>query len=77
MIQYVNKQYNKNFKNQSSISNRLHIIEGDVIKTLDSFLQQNSGARFSLVYFDLDLYEPTKISLEKLWEEKSDRYKKL
>jgi hypothetical protein len=58
----------ENFKKESEISNRLHIIEGDVTQTIEPFLQQNSGARFSLVYFDLDLYQPTKVCLEKLWD---------
>lgn len=47
---------------------RIKIIKGRVQDVLDPFLEQNPGMRFSLVHFDVDLYEPTKYALDKLWD---------
>lgn len=58
----------KRFKEQSPIASRLHIIEGDVMETWSVFLQEQPGVRFSFVYFDLDIYAPTKFLLETIWD---------
>ncbi len=46
---------------------RIRLIRGNIESTVPQFLQQNPGIRFSLVHFDCDLYQPTKISLEHIW----------
>lgn len=46
---------------------RSNLIIGDVLETLPKFLDENPGLRLSLVYFDVDLYEPTKKALELLY----------
>jgi len=46
---------------------RVILIEGQVEKTLKKFLKTNPGIRFSLVHFDMDLYKPTKIALNLIW----------
>lgn len=51
---------NKGFKN-------FELIEGDIIKTIDEFLENNPARKISLLHIDVDVYEPTKIILEKLW----------
>ena len=56
----------EHFMANSSINERVHLEVGDVTKTWDSFLEQNSGVRCCLAHLDLDLYEPTKVVLEKL-----------
>ncbi len=56
------------FRTQSTIGNRLHIVEGDVMQTLPQLLADAPGLRFSLIYLDLDLYAPTKLCLEQLWD---------
>lgn len=56
------------FRKQSTIGSRLNIVEGDVMKTLPQLLTETPGLRFSLVYLDLDLYAPTKLCLELLWD---------
>jgi hypothetical protein len=55
------------FKKASSIPNRLHVIEGDVMNTIPRFLNTSPGVRISLAYFDMDIYEPTIFALESLW----------
>jgi len=47
---------------------RCRIIKGRVQQTLDSFLAEVPGLRISLLHFDLDLYEPTKYALDRLWD---------
>lgn len=57
----------ESFKRSSPISERIHIVEGDVMNTIPQFLDDNPGARFSMVYFDMDIYEPTLFALQNLW----------
>lgn len=56
------------FRESSPIASRLHVVEGDVMQTLPAFRERWPGVRFSLVYLDLDLYEPTLAVLEQLWD---------
>jgi len=44
---------------------KVHIIKGDVVTTIPQFLQDHSHLIVSLLFLDLDLYEPTKLALEK------------
>jgi dTDP-rhamnose C3-O-methyltransferase len=46
---------------------RVKLIDGKAEATIPNFAKENPGVRFSLVHFDCDLYEPTKIALETLW----------
>ena len=46
-------------------------IKGDVFDTLPTFLSSNRHIRFSYVHLDLDVYEPTKLCLNLLWEHMS------
>lgn len=52
---------NKGFKN-------FELIEGDILKTLPEFLANNPSSKISLLHIDVDVYEPSKIILEKLWD---------
>lgn len=47
---------------------RSRLIKGRVQDTLNPFLQATPGVRISLLHFDLDLYEPTKFALDRLWD---------
>jgi hypothetical protein len=58
----------ESFKQESSISGRLHIVEGDVCETLPVFLEERPGLRFSLIYLDMDIFKPTALALELLWD---------
>lgn len=46
---------------------RCQLVIGDIKDTLPRFLEENPGLRISLLHFDMDLYEPTKIGLELLY----------
>lgn len=46
---------------------RVKVIKGDVEKTVPQFVADNPGLRISLLHFDCDMYQPTKVGLEHLW----------
>jgi hypothetical protein len=52
------------------INNReqIELVKGDVMKTLPTFIKKHPGTIVSLLYLDLDLYEPTKLAIEVLWD---------
>ena len=43
------------------------MIKGDVTETIPAYVEKHPGLLISLLYCDLDLYEPTKVALELLW----------
>jgi hypothetical protein len=47
---------------------RCQIIAGLLEDTLDKFIHENPGVRFSLAHFDVDLYAPTKYALERVYD---------
>jgi hypothetical protein len=51
---------NKSFKNYE-------LVEGDILKTIPEFLANNPSGKISLLHIDVDVYEPTKVILENLW----------
>ncbi len=49
------------------LKNNVEIIKGDILVTLDKYLIENPHLKISLLHIDVDLYEPTKHILEKLY----------
>jgi hypothetical protein len=47
---------------------RSQIIKGDILETLDNFLEDNPGVRISLLHIDVDLHHVTKFALDKLYD---------
>ncbi len=45
---------------------KVELIAGDVLQTIPSFVKERGQLLVSLLFLDLDLYEPTKIALEHL-----------
>ena len=50
------------------LNKNVDIIKGDILKTLDDYLESNPHLKISLLHIDVDLYEPTKHILEKLYD---------
>ena len=50
------------------LDKNVEIIKGDILETLDKYLIDNPHFKISLLHIDVDLYEPTKHILEKLFE---------
>ncbi|MBY0282266.1 MAG: TylF/MycF family methyltransferase [Alphaproteobacteria bacterium] len=46
---------------------RVHLVKGDIEKTIPKYVEENPGLRISLLHFDVDLYRPTITALEYLW----------
>ena len=44
--------------------NKVQLIKGDVVKTIPEFISNNKHLVVSLLFLDLDLYEPTKAAIE-------------
>lgn len=44
--------------------NKVHLIKGDVVDTVPRFVQEHSHLVVSLLFLDVDLYEPTKAALQ-------------
>lgn len=53
--------------NAQGLNKNVDIIKGDILHTLDAYLLQNPHLKISLLHIDVDLYEPTKHILEKLY----------
>lgn len=45
---------------------KVELVKGDITKPLPNYLEKNSHLVVSLLHLDADLYEPTKIALERL-----------
>ena len=43
---------------------KVHLVKGDVCQTIPPFLEKHPHLMVSLLFLDLDLYEPTKVALE-------------
>ncbi|MEK7560012.1 MAG: TylF/MycF/NovP-related O-methyltransferase [Patescibacteria group bacterium] len=45
---------------------KVYLQKGDIVKTLPAYLKENPHTVVSLLYLDLDIFEPTKIAIELL-----------
>lgn len=48
----------------SHVTERAVLVEGDVRDTLPRYLEENPQTVVALAYFDLDIYDPTRVALE-------------
>lgn len=47
---------------------KFRLISGDVVSTLNTYLDTNPHELVSMLHLDLNLYQPTRFVLEKIWE---------
>lgn len=47
---------------------RIHLVKGNIEETIPKYIEENPGMRISLLHFDVDLYRPTKVALEYMWD---------
>jgi hypothetical protein len=52
---------------RQGLEHRVHMIRGDITKTMPRYLADNPGARISLLHCDLDIYAPTLATLQAAW----------
>lgn len=43
---------------------RVKLVKGNIEETVPQFVKDNPGLRISLIHFDCDMYQPTKVGLE-------------
>lgn len=60
-----------NLLEQQNLHKNLELIKGDILTTLPCFLENNPQLKISLLHIDVDLYEPSKLVLEKLYDKVS------
>ncbi|WP_418636173.1 TylF/MycF/NovP-related O-methyltransferase [Winogradskyella sp.] len=53
---------------KQNLHKNVEIIKGDILKTLDKYIDDNPHLKISLLHIDVDLYEPSKVILEKLYD---------
>ena len=53
---------------KQGLNKNVDIIKGDILITLDAYLEKNPHLKISLLHIDVDLYEPTKVILERLYD---------
>lgn len=53
---------------KQNLHKNVEIVKGDILKTLDQYVNNNPHLKISLLHIDVDLYEPTKFILEKLYD---------
>ena len=55
------------FNGERSLSHipLVHLVKGDFLNTSKTYLEKNSQTIVSLLYLDFDLYEPTRVALER------------
>lgn len=46
----------------------VRLVKGNVIETLPAFLIENPQTRIALLHLDMDVYEPTRVVIEQLWD---------
>jgi len=56
-----------NLLKEQGLQKNVEVIKGDILQTLDKYLDDNPHLKISLLHIDVDLYEPSKVILEKLY----------
>ena len=52
---------------QKRVNKNIELIKGDIMNTLPKFLEKNPKLKISILNLDVDLYEPSKLVLERLF----------
>jgi hypothetical protein len=52
---------------KQNLEKNVDIVKGNILQTLDKYIEDNPHLKISLLHIDVDLYEPSKVILEKLY----------
>lgn len=63
----ISKQQLLDILKQKGVDKGVHLIEGDITKTLPDYVKQHLELRISLLNLDVDIYEPSVTILEELF----------
>ena len=50
-----------------NLNHRVHVVRGDILKTMPAYIEANPGFRINFLHCDLDAYEPTLATLKAAW----------
>lgn len=64
---FLSKEEIEEVLENKGISN-YELIKGNILVTIDDYLKKNPHLRIALLHIDCDVYEPSKVGLEKLFE---------
>ena len=64
---FLSKKELENILDSKGINN-YELIKGDILTTVDEYLQENPYVRIALLHIDCDIYEPSKKGLESLFD---------
>lgn len=64
---FLSKEDIEDILDNKGISN-YELIKGNIMSTLDDYLEHNPHLRIALLHIDCDVYEPSKIALDKLFD---------
>ena len=65
--EFISKEYIEKCLRDKTIGN-FELVQGDIISTVDAYIARNLSLRIALLHIDTDIYEPTKVALEKLFD---------
>ena len=60
------KELNLHLENKNATNYEL--VQGDIMESLPDYVQKHPDLEISLLHIDVDVYEPTKVILENLWD---------
>lgn len=71
-----NEETNEDFLSKEDLENALdnkgisnyELVKGNILTTVDEYLRTNSHLKIALLHIDCDVYEPSKVGLEKLFD---------
>lgn len=63
----IDKEELEKFIDYKNLQN-VKLVKGDINETLDIFLEETPHLRISLLHIDVDVYQPTKLILDKLFD---------
>jgi len=56
----------KHLENKNTTN--FELIEGDIVETIPQYLERRPALKIALLHIDVDVYEPTKVILDLLWD---------
>lgn len=62
----ISLEYLEIILSKLNLRDNVYLVKGDITETLDLYLEEHPQTKVSLLHIDVDLQEPTRMSLEKL-----------
>lgn len=63
----ISKEQLEQVLDNKQCGNMVELIEGDILETVPDYIDKHPELKVALLHLDVDIYEPSKCSLEYLW----------